>query len=359
MNASWSGSGLKAGEWVEVRTREEILATLDKQGRLESLPFMPEMFKYCGQRLRVGKSAHKTCDYLGDWQIRRMKDSVFLEGVRCDGQAHGGCQALCLIFWKEAWLRPATSTGVVSQTILRTATQPGARTEDDLDSACTYRDPAGMIRYACQTTETTKFSEPMKWWDLPQWIADVRSRNLDSGLAGDSARERRFEKLLAVLRVVYAIAVFVFNRRLAADHGYHPGIPQYPRIQGQAQNTPLVQLNIQECELVQVLSKEEIEATINIEQKNRGLLFDVEMLPYCGGIYRVLRRVTRIVEERSGKLIELKNPCLILEGVVCKGDFHRLCQRAIYAYWRENWVRRVTSEQRGSLPSQASVGMRE
>jgi hypothetical protein len=43
---------LRAGDWVEVRTREEILSGLDENGRLEGLPFMPEMFNYCGQRFR-------------------------------------------------------------------------------------------------------------------------------------------------------------------------------------------------------------------------------------------------------------------------------------------------------------------
>ena len=33
---------LKAGDVVEVRSREEILGTLDSHGRLDGLPFMPE-----------------------------------------------------------------------------------------------------------------------------------------------------------------------------------------------------------------------------------------------------------------------------------------------------------------------------
>jgi hypothetical protein len=45
----------KAGEWVEVRSREEILATLGKNGCLENLPFMPEMFAFCGQRAGNGQ----------------------------------------------------------------------------------------------------------------------------------------------------------------------------------------------------------------------------------------------------------------------------------------------------------------
>jgi hypothetical protein len=65
------------------------------------------------------------------------------------------------------------------------------------------------------------------------------------------------------------------------------------------------------------------------------------MLPYCGGIYRVLRRVNRIVDEKTGRIIQMKNSCIVLEGVVCRSDFHRLCPRAIYPYWRESWLKRA------------------
>ena len=39
---------LRAGEWVEVLSAPEILATLDDKHELDGLPFMPEMLKYCG-----------------------------------------------------------------------------------------------------------------------------------------------------------------------------------------------------------------------------------------------------------------------------------------------------------------------
>src|SRR5579859_7079085 len=97
---------MKAGDWVEVRSREEILGTLDKNGCLEGLPFMPEMFAFCGSRLRVYKRAHKTCDTISWSGSLRLKDMVHLENVRCNGSAHGDCDAECLIFWKEAWLKP-------------------------------------------------------------------------------------------------------------------------------------------------------------------------------------------------------------------------------------------------------------
>ena len=51
------GSGghqrLRTGDWVQVKSPWEIAETLDAEGRLENLPFMPEMVEFCGQRMRV------------------------------------------------------------------------------------------------------------------------------------------------------------------------------------------------------------------------------------------------------------------------------------------------------------------
>jgi hypothetical protein len=101
---------------------------------------------------------------------------------------------------------------------------------------------------------------------------------------------------------------------------------------------------------VQVRPRDEIMQTLNEKQRNRGLWFDVEMIPYCGGTYRVLRRVEKIIDERSGKLISLPGACIILEGVTCKGclSMRRMfCPRAIYPYWREVWLRRAAQDRHG------------
>src|SRR5215471_2056176 len=100
---------LRAGDWVEVRTRQEILRTLDRDGRLDGMPFMPQMLSYCGQIFRVLRSAHKTCDPVYTCTSRRLPSAVHLD-LRCDGKAYGGCQAGCLLFWKEAWLKPVSDT---------------------------------------------------------------------------------------------------------------------------------------------------------------------------------------------------------------------------------------------------------
>jgi hypothetical protein len=331
---------LRAGDWIEVRSQQEVLASLDSQGCLDGLPFMPEMLQYCGRRFRVFKRADKTCDNIVGWSIRRVTDAVHLEGLRCDGAAHGNCQASCLIFWKEAWLRRSENNFVNEQVLQPSAVlRPNKNlcTVADL-LAATEKTKSGETVYACQSTELRNYTSTMKWWDPRQYIRDIKSGNLDSGHAGQARGERMFETLLATLRVLQSVAVTLFNRYYWPKTG-----ASYPSIVGKLKKTPAHALDLQPGELVQVKSKEEIVETLDIRNHNRGMLFDVEMLPFCGGIYRVLRRVNNIIDEKTGKMIYMKYPCIILEGVYCRADYHRLCPRAIYAYWRENWLIRVST----------------
>ena len=331
---------LKAGEWVEVRSREEILVTLDERGRLDNVPFMPEMLQYCGQKIRVSKRADKTCDNIEPWNMRRVRDTVHLEASRCDGACHGGCEAGCLIFWKESWLKRADS-GLTQIRLFQDASNAAAGglcTIDAVNAATRAngsQDSDGPV-YSCQATEVRKFSTDLPGWDLRQYVRDVKSGNLASGVAGKPKSDQFMDTLLATARVFESLILGIFNFLQKRRKGI-----EYPHIQGRPQKTPLEKLGLQPGEMVQVLDKEEIVATLDVHNRNRGLLFDSEMLRYCGGIYRVLRRVHRIIDEKTGRMLEMKNACIILEGVACRADFHRFCPRAIYHYWRENWLRRV------------------
>jgi hypothetical protein len=96
---------LQPGEWVEVRSLKEIFATLDEEGRLRGLRFIPEMAKFCGGRFRVYKKLEKII-MESTGELRRIKTpTVLLEGVFCDGKAHGGCDRACFCFWREVWLK--------------------------------------------------------------------------------------------------------------------------------------------------------------------------------------------------------------------------------------------------------------
>jgi hypothetical protein len=113
--------------------------------------------------------------------------------------------------------------------------------------------------------------------------------------------------------------------------------------------TPTGRLNLKPGELVRIRSKSEIEATINSSGLNRGLSFDAEeMAPYCGRVFRVHRCVTKILDEMTGRMIPMKQPCIILENVVCNAEYARCrlnCPRAIPSYWREIWLERVEEPQ--------------
>jgi hypothetical protein len=331
---------LKAGDWVEVRSQGEILATLDSRGCLNSLPFMPEMVQYCGRRFRVFKRADKTCDNIAAWSIRRVKDAVHLEGLRCDGSAHGGCEAGCLIFWNEAWLQRVEVPSENSLPLRVAGSEPAAtRLLESLVAASQTASPGGETVYFCQATEVRNFTSEMRWWDPRQYVRDVRSGNLSTGLADNTRAQHALDLFLAALTVIRALTITLFNREREKHQS-----TVFPLITGTLEKTPIETSDLEPGELVQVRSKEEIVATLDRQNRNRGLLFDSEMLPYCGGIYRVLRRVHHIIDEKNGKMMHMKYPCIVLEGVVCRSDYHRLCPRAIYSYWREGWLKRAAPE---------------
>ena len=179
----------RAGDWVEVRSKEEILGTLDGRGRLEELPFMPQMFQYCGQRFQVYKRAHKTCDTVNRTGGRRLSRAVHLE-LRCDGEAYGGCQAACLLFWKEAWLKPVDKADRHAGPSSSESNAGAIPTSDS--TSCTEADVWAGTRaadqsatdeptYVCQTTLLPYITTFLPWWDVRQYLEDYTSGNFTVG----------------------------------------------------------------------------------------------------------------------------------------------------------------------------------
>src|ERR1700722_8610204 len=146
---------LKPGDLVEVRSAAEVLSNLDGDGKLEGLPFMPEMLAFCGRRLRVSKRADDTCA-LG--QPRRIERTVHLEQLRCDGSAHRGCEAGCLFLWKEAWLRPVTNGADDSRPTLTAV--PTTSTTDGAYRALSELAQKPDNSLMCQATELASASCP-------------------------------------------------------------------------------------------------------------------------------------------------------------------------------------------------------
>lgn len=95
---------LKPGEWVEVKSEEEILATLDRTGRYKGLAWMPGMEKFCGKRFRVYKKLSRIL-LESTGELRKLKNTVLLENAQCDGKEFFDCDRSCYYYWKEIWLR--------------------------------------------------------------------------------------------------------------------------------------------------------------------------------------------------------------------------------------------------------------
>lgn len=298
---------LLPGDTVQVRPWPEILATLDGNGSLEGLPFMPEMLRFCGTHFTVSKRLERACEEARG-QMRRIRNTVFLGGLRCDGSAHGGCQKGCLLFWKEAWLkrRPAGATPEAA---------PAAAAAAEYPFPCSLPDG----QYVCQSTELIRATSFLSPFDVRCYVRDLRARN---------SSVWRMARMLAY-------AVWLRLRWLLTGRSHLV-------LEGRQDKTPVGRLNLMPGDWVRVKPQAEIVDTLDVHGKNRGLAFTVEMLPFCGGRHRVLRRLERMIYEPTRKLINLENTVL-LEGVTCDGchSIRAGCPRENYLLWREIWLKRV------------------
>src|SRR6202158_18813 len=147
---------LSPGDLVEVKPPDEIFQTLDAEGASDHLPFMPEMLEFCGQRFRVSRRALTMC-FSGPGSPRGFAadDLVTLDGVRCSGAAHDGCQKACMILWREAWLRKVEDAAVQSQVDLRSMDRLRAR----------LKVSTGPKTYYCQASELSKATHSFSRWE--------------------------------------------------------------------------------------------------------------------------------------------------------------------------------------------------
>jgi hypothetical protein len=261
-----------------------------------------------------------------------------LEGVRCDGSAHGGCQAACSVFWKDAWLKPVRGDAPA------VAASGVGCTEADLAVAtrAAGSTPA-KIAYRCQTTDLPEYTTKLRTRNFKQYAEDLASGN--EGL------------IPMIMTAVYFAYDMIFkpdtnSERGAAARDFYDsvvklwgGVP-YPRRRGalEPMDAPVLTLDLKPGELVRVKSYDEILKTLDKTNNNRGLYFDAEMVPYIGGVFRVRSRIEQFLDEKTGVMRKMKTPAVILDGVWCRSRFSNyraFCPRAIYAWWREAWLERA------------------
>lgn len=104
-------SDLKPGDLVRVRSKKQILQTLDANNKFDGCFFMAEMWRYCGSKQKVLKKI----DYFYDEREGKMykaSNIVLLEGINCSGKLENlmpKCDRNCYLFWKEVWLEKIDS----------------------------------------------------------------------------------------------------------------------------------------------------------------------------------------------------------------------------------------------------------
>lgn len=322
---------LKVGDVAEVLGLPEILATLDARGMLRGVPFMPEMARFCGERFRVSKVATKTCDTIDKTGFRKMSGSVLLDGLHCDGAFHGGCEASCPIFWREEWLKRVVPAGASTADAAPLRFVRNQERAAEADRAAQQKllgwttrptgNPEAPTAFVCQITQMKEASAPWAWWDPRPYLHDLASGN---------------RRLGEVLR---ALAILAFNWVQALRGGCG-----YPHMDaGALKKTPASDSRLQAGDLVRIKDETAIIATLDLKNRNRGLWLDSAMLQHCGRTCRVARRVQRIINERTGQMTHMapESPIILLAGLVCNGDHHRLCPRSEYYFWREAWLEKV------------------
>lgn len=300
-----------AGEWVEIKSADEIASTLDANGTLDGLPFMAEMIPFCGQRFRVTRRAEKTCvEYPGvTYRMREFtgNDVVLLDTPRCSGAAHDGCQRACIPFWKEEWLRRVPDG----------AAKAPAPASPSAALTRLVQSKSADGKYFCQSTQLGRATQQISRKDvLAKCIADLRSGS------------RGFLEMIGlVVRPIWQHYI---------EHNFGPKLAV-----GTLTKTPVGKLSLKPGEIVRIKSEQEILTTLDARARNRGLSCDRGMRRFCGGEFQVRNRLDRMISEASGEMKTLEGT-VILEGLNCLCAYHvGGCPRGDYMYWREIWLERV------------------
>jgi hypothetical protein len=268
------------------------------------------MKKFCGKQFVVKKNLDRI--FVEGMGNRRIENTVILDKVTCDGNSHGKCQRSCTLLWKESWLKEVTDDSYATIGKDFHPKYPAKKTQFDTKTICQMTElPNATLRYVCTLDDLLRqcipyFHNPKVPWQL--------------------------EAIIDFLPCVCFKATKPFRSRKREE------------IYGKLRKTPALSLNVRPGDFVQVKEKKDILETLDFTGKNRGLSFTPEMLKYCGGHYRVLKRIDRIMSEKRKRIRHLANT-VILEGVVCDGTYHENCPLCCYLLWREIWLKKTNASE--------------
>ena len=95
---------LQPGELVRVKSKEEIVKTLDTHNANRGMSFDGEMVRYCGREARVLRRVEQIIDEKSGRMQHLKTPCVVLESVTCTGRYHRQCPRAIYPYWREIWL---------------------------------------------------------------------------------------------------------------------------------------------------------------------------------------------------------------------------------------------------------------
>ena len=261
---------------------------------------------------------------------------------------HGGCQAACLLFWKEAWLERVESEDERRRPA-RARRRAGPAAARPCSPATTVAARSnGAAVYRCQATEIPSASSPLRLRELDQYAGDVRNWGLGKIVRGLVIEVfnlwQRFSRRQLPRRPAdrRRASVPVPQRHAAGEEGQDavgearpaPRRPRPGQEQGGDRGHPRSRAN----------------TTAASASTPRWSATAVGR-PASAAASTASSTSTR------GEMIEINSDCIILEGVVCTSDYHRFCPRGIYSVLARDLARasrRPDRERRSAGPRTAT-----
>ncbi|GAA2146216.1 hypothetical protein GCM10009760_35710 [Kitasatospora kazusensis] len=100
------GSVYAVGDWVRVKDREGIRATLDERDRHRGLWFTGGQWSFCGRTYQVEHVVRRMVD--DHYRMRSLSTTTTLAGATCLGaDGRQGCGLACALLFRDAWLEPS------------------------------------------------------------------------------------------------------------------------------------------------------------------------------------------------------------------------------------------------------------
>lgn len=292
------------GEVVRIRTREEILLTLDANSSLDGCLFAGQMLDWCNttQRvLKVVRCVFDECEY-------RMYETKYpfyiLDGLICDGcvsEFEHVCDHGCQLLWHEEWLEEGSENYVF---------------ETDESIQC-------GIDEKTENTPTESILAPRSC--QLKAIDEIKNRN--------SWFENIMQYRITILWSVKINFIYTLNslsRLFAANQNkYGENLPSDG--------------DIRPGDAVRVLGKNELKTILDAGNKYKGCQFVPEMFQFCDKEFVVLKTVKYFFDERQKRMCRC-NDIYLLSGVMCSGRrraFSIPCDRSCFYFWHKHWLRKI------------------